>query len=714
MYRTGDLVRWRADGELEYLGRADDQVKLRGFRIEPGEVEAVLTAQPAGGPGGGHRARGPPGDRRLVAYVVPADGRDDVRPWPRLRRRWPRALPDYMVPSAFVVLDALPLTPNGKLDRGALPAPERLIAAGRARAPRGRKCCAACSPRYWVCRGRHRRQLLRPRRALAARDPTGRAGCGRCSGVELPIRALFEAPTVAGLARGWTSAARRVPAGAGARRSGCRCRSRSSGCGSWTSWRARAPTYNIPSRCGCTGDAGRRTRCGRPCTTWSTGTRPAHGLPRRDGSPTSRSCRAEVGRVVDCAVGASPSGELAAGWWRGGAVRVRPGRRDAAAGAAVRGRRRRARAGVGRAPHRRRRLVDGPLPRDLSMAYAARCRGGAATGRRCRCSTPTTPCGSGSCSASEDDRTACCRGPARLLARRRWRACPSSWRCRPTGPARPWPRHRGGTRATSRVAGRVHAGAGGAGPRQHGVTVFMVLQAALAVLLTRLGAGTDIPIGTPIAGRTDDALDDLVGFFVNTLVLRTDLSGDPTFPSCWAGSGRRPGALTRTRTCRSSGWSRRSTRPVRGPPPAVPGDAGLPEQRGARDLTCRASDVELRRPATGAGQVRPVVHLGETLDATAAAGGLHGALDYATDLFDRPPSSGSSTGWCGCSTRWPPTRAPGGRRSSARPRRSGTGCWRSGTTPAAEVPAACLPELFEAQAARTPDAVAVVVRGRRA
>jgi amino acid adenylation domain-containing protein len=122
MYRTGDLVRWLEDGELEFLGRIDRQIKVRGFRIEPGEIEAVLARHP------GVRgvavvvrdgASGQPGDRRIVAYLE-ADGVS-----PREARELARAsLPEYMVPSAFVVLDALPLTPSGKLDRRALPAPE--------------------------------------------------------------------------------------------------------------------------------------------------------------------------------------------------------------------------------------------------------------------------------------------------------------------------------------------------------------------------------------------------------------------------------------------------------------------------------------------------------------------------------------------------------------------------------------------------------------
>ncbi|MER7463216.1 amino acid adenylation domain-containing protein [Streptomyces sp. NPDC097981] len=198
MYRTGDLARWRAEGLLEFVGRADDQVKLRGFRIEPGEVEAALAACPGVAQAAVVAREDQPGDRRLVAYLVP-ESEGAVEPG-ELSRRLGRELPEYMVPSAFVTLDRLPLTVNGKLDRAALPAPG-YDAAGSGRGPRTPQEQLLCAL-FAEILGRDRVRIddsffdLGGHSLLAARLVSR---VRETLGVPVGLRTLFEAPTVAGL-----------------------------------------------------------------------------------------------------------------------------------------------------------------------------------------------------------------------------------------------------------------------------------------------------------------------------------------------------------------------------------------------------------------------------------------------------------------------------------------------------------------------------------
>ncbi len=196
LYRTGDRVRRLADGTLEFLGRTDEQVKVRGFRIEPGEVEAALREH-----GGVREAavvarEDASGERRLVAYVVGEASAAELRA--HLKGR----LPEHMVPSAFVALDALPLTPSGKTDRRSLPAPERTGDVDAYVAPR--------TPAEEILAGIYA-MVLKVDRVGATDDFFELGGHSLLAaqlisrvrdafGVELPMRALFEAPTVAGLA----------------------------------------------------------------------------------------------------------------------------------------------------------------------------------------------------------------------------------------------------------------------------------------------------------------------------------------------------------------------------------------------------------------------------------------------------------------------------------------------------------------------------------
>ncbi len=268
------VVRWRADGELEFLGRADEQVKVRGYRIEPGEVEAVLRRHP--GVAGAVVARGR--GRRLVAYVVPADPAAGAPA--DLRDVLGGSLPEYLVPAVFVELAALPLTANGKVDRAALPSPDGLRpeSAGGFAAPR--------TPTEEVLAGIWGEVLGLDR--VGAHDDFFELGghsllatqvmsrIRLAFGVEIPLAVLFDGAEPGRTGRGDRRRGHRGGRPADPRglraTACCRCRSLSSGCGSWPS---SSPSRSSTTRRWRSGGTDRWTwtSCGRPSPVWSRGMR---------------------------------------------------------------------------------------------------------------------------------------------------------------------------------------------------------------------------------------------------------------------------------------------------------------------------------------------------------------------------------------------------------------------------------------------------------
>nr|CAJ18237.2 non-ribosomal peptide synthetase B [Actinoplanes friuliensis] len=517
MYRSGDLARLRADGNLEYLGRIDDQVKIRGYRVEPGEIEAVLASADQVARCAVVVREDRPGDQRLVAYVVAADGTVDPS---ALTAHLAARLPAYMVPSAIVGLDELPWTANGKVDRRALPVPpQQAPVAGRAPA----------SPRQEILAGLFAETLGVPRVgadddffALGGHSLLATRLVSRVRsvfGAELTIGQVFRSPTVAGLAAGLDRA--------GAGRSPITARPRPGRVPlSFAQQRLRfldlleqdSTAYHAPGALRLTGPLDRTALAAalndlvvRHESLRTVFAADDEGFHQVILTPEQAPVPLPVAELDEAALPDRLAAEAAQPF-------------DLAGEPAIRARL----FVLGPQDHVLLLVLhhitgDGwsmrPLARDLAAAYRARLTGGEP-------SWPALPVQYADYTLWQHE-VLDTEGEQLGYWRQNLAGLPAELAL-PVDRARhdDMPAH--AERASADLPAELHESLH-AVAREHGASLFMVVQSALAALLTRLGAGEDIPLGTPIAGRSDAAVEDLVGFFANTLVIRADTTGDPTF-----------------------------------------------------------------------------------------------------------------------------------------------------------------------------------------
>jgi amino acid adenylation domain-containing protein len=717
MYRTGDLARWRADGNLEFLGRVDEQVKIRGFRVELGEIEAVLAGQAGVAQAAVVVREDQPGDRRLVAYVVPAPG-SPVDP-AGLRAAAARTLPGFMVPAVVVVVDGLPLTANGKLDRRALPAPDYAAGvSGRGPAtPREAVLCELFAQVLGIDRvgvednffdlGGH--SLLATRLISRIRSVLG---------VELGVGALFRNPSVAGLDEVLADAEaarpplvrvverpQRLPLSFAQQRL-------------WFLAQLEGPsaTYNVPVAWRLRGrldvealTAALHDVVGRHESLRTT-------FPAVDGQPYQQILDAAAAAPQINVATADPAGlpglleqagryvfdlagELPVRAWL---FRLTPQEQAQPEERAQ--------------PEEHVLLLlmhhiasDGwsmeVLVRDLAQAYRARLAGQApgwavlpvqyadyTLWQRRLLGSDQEP---GSLLSRQMDywTTALAGLPEQLqLPYDRPRPAEATYR----GGAVGWDLDAGLHQRLTELA------------RAHQVTLFMLLQAGLAVLLSRCGAGVDIPIGTPVAGRGDEALHNQVGFFVNTLVLRTDLSGDPSFAELlsrvreWDLAAYAHQDLPFERLVEVLNPARSASRyPLFQVMLASDDDTSRPWQ---------VPDLETRvEPLTGqTAKFDLTLFIRQEHAADGTPGGIRATFQYALDLFD--PSTVQAlaerlTRLLHQAAQDPSRPVSELELLTPQEQHQILHQWNDTNQ---DLPEATLTELLERQAARTPDAVAVV------
>ncbi|MGC0779176.1 MAG: amino acid adenylation domain-containing protein, partial [Candidatus Acidiferrum sp.] len=529
MYKTGDLARYRPDGNIEFLGRADHQVKVRGFRIELGEIEAVLGQHPAVREAVVLAREDAPGEKRLVAYVVAESTADE------LRRFLKDKLPDHMVPAVFVLLDTLPLLSNGKIDRRALPAPDRTRPELDNTFVAPRTPTEELLAQIWA-------QLLDLERvgvhdnffdlgghSLLATQAVSRMR--EAFQVEIPLRRLFEVPTVAGLAESIETTRQSgqdllAPPILPVPRNGDLTLS----FGQQRLWffdqlEPGLSAYNIPAAVRLKGPLnlaalerslneivqrheslrttfgkveGRPTQVIAPTLTVKLPVVDLRNLPasQRD-IEVRRLVTAEAQRPFDLSTGPLI---------RGTVLRLADEEH----------------VGLLTMHH----IVSdgwstGILVRELATLYVAFCAGGSSP-------LPALPIQYADFAQWQRQWL---QGEVLETQIAYWKerlAGAPALIDLPTDLPRPAVQTFRGAHQTLVLPKSLKDGFKALG-RQEGVTLFMAMLAAFKVLLYRYTSQDDLIVGTPIANRNRVETEGLIGFFVNALVLRTDLSGNPSF-----------------------------------------------------------------------------------------------------------------------------------------------------------------------------------------